>query len=78
MASKARTHSADLWQYLHCNRASLTNPFYTPTKEVFLPPLGQLLRGVGLWSDYFLRWSSVVSLPNLNTDLHAYHEQLRL
>jgi myotubularin-related protein 1/2 len=74
---QARTHSADLWQYLASNRTLLTNRFFVPVGGVFLPPLGQLLRGVTLWSDYFLRWSSVVSIPNLGAELANYTSQLR-
>jgi hypothetical protein len=74
---QARTHSADLWQHLASNRTLLTNRFFVPAGGVFLPPLGQLLRGVTLWSDYFLRWSSVVSIPKLGTELAAYTTQLR-
>ncbi len=34
------------------------NPFYHPSETAtFLPPLSQLVRGVTLWADYFLRWA---------------------
>eukprot|EP01034_Spumella_vulgaris_P024289 gene24289-30610_t len=42
---------------------------------LLLPPLTQLLRNVTLWSDYYLRWSSVPSAlfaPTGNSDLDLY------
>lgn len=76
----SRQQCADLWTYLHCNRACFANPLYmhsastsglvaslplsAPSAAKFallLPPLTQMLRNVTLWSEYFLRWSSVAS-----------------
>lgn len=77
----SRQQCADLWTYLHCNRACFANPLYmhsastsglvaslplsAPSAVKFallLPPLTQTLRNVTLWSEYFLRWSSVASV----------------
>lgn len=43
--------------------------------KLFLPPLGQILRGVSLWGDYFLRWSTVSSVPPIPSYLShvIYH-----
>lgn len=61
-----------IWVYLEANRLSFVNPLYVPTVGLNcgsgsqqLPVLSQLLRGVCLWTDFFLRFSSALSLPPL-------------
>lgn len=55
-----RTYS--IWDYLDSKREFLSNPHFCG-KGLLMPPLPCLLRGVHLWSDYFLRYSPKVSLP---------------
>jgi len=55
-----RTYS--IWDYLESKREFLSNPHFCG-KGLLMPPLPCLLRGVHLWSDYFLRYSPKVSLP---------------
>lgn len=65
-----------MWTYLHYNRRVMLNPLYMhlqvnkkagaeasviSSHALLLPPITQLLRNVTLWSDYYLRWSSVPS-----------------
>jgi hypothetical protein len=52
--------------------AFMNSHYQGNNNSFFLPPLGQLLRGVSLWSDFFLRWSSVLSLAKLPDELHEY------
>ncbi len=59
----------DLWTYLKCNKSFFSNQYFTEKHTILLPPLGQLLRGVSLWSDFFLRYSTVHSLPTLPSSL---------
>ncbi len=81
----SRQQCADIWTFLHCNRGALLNPMYMHSASssglvaslpissnkfsTLLPPLTQLLRNVSLWSDYFLRWSSVPSALSAPTVL---------
>jgi hypothetical protein len=51
------------------SRAVFQNPLFmnpaadnTTTTHVLLPPLGQLLRNVTLWTDYFFRWSTTPTI----------------
>jgi hypothetical protein len=49
--------------YLYRNRSSFINPFFQPQPDGIIPNISILMRSVGLWSDYFLRWSSLTSRP---------------
>jgi len=83
----AEKYCTDIWTFFNLDRQPFLNPFYhnnlsstvagaiSEHHKLFLPPLGQLLRGVSLWSDYFLRWSTVASVPPVPSYLsHAlYH-----
>jgi hypothetical protein len=42
------------------------------TSAVFLPPLPILLRNVGIWTDYFFRWSNVPSVLSAPHDFADY------
>ncbi|EGB11580.1 hypothetical protein AURANDRAFT_11784, partial [Aureococcus anophagefferens] len=61
-------HAPSLWAYLDHNRAHFASAAYRPpapdlaaraptSEHALLPPLTVVLRGVGLWRDYFLRYS---------------------
>lgn len=75
---QTRTQSADLWQFIDHGRRSFTNRHYDPAAHIgfFLPPVAKLLRGVNLWSDFFLRWSSTLSLPTLSGEQRSYLHRL--
>lgn len=66
--SDRELHSAsdkclNLWTYLHYNRGAFYSPLYSLIQHrLFLPPLSQILRNVGIWKDYFYRWTSYPSL----------------
>jgi hypothetical protein len=55
------------------NKGVLRNPLYSGDRVhlsmAWLPPLPQLLRNVSLWTDFFLRYSSVPSVPPIPTNL---------
>uniref|UniRef100_A0A7S2AUR2 Myotubularin phosphatase domain-containing protein n=2 Tax=Octactis speculum TaxID=3111310 RepID=A0A7S2AUR2_9STRA len=69
--------TVSLWSYLRLNRKYFLNLTYKRSNglpqiidsqdDVILPPLPVLLRGVTLWSDYFLRWS-----PSPSFTHHAF------
>ena len=76
---RSREYCADIWVYLHRNRAALTNPLYmdpshedTPTTHSLIPPLSQLLRNVTLWTDYFYRYCSLPTIVTPPTQLSDY------
>ncbi|KAH8062651.1 phosphatidylinositol-3,5-bisphosphate 3-phosphatase [Aureococcus anophagefferens] len=66
-------HAPSLWAYLDHNRAHFASAAYRPpapdlaaraptSEHALLPPLTVVLRGVGLWRDYFLRYSPAPSV----------------
>lgn len=76
---RSKEYCADIWDYLHRNRAALTNPLYmdpnhedTPTTHSLIPPLSQLLRNVTLWTDYFYRYCSLPTIVTPPTQLSDY------
>lgn len=42
-------------------------------QEELLPPLSSILRHVGLWNDYFLRWSPAPSFMPLPVPIRGMH-----
>lgn len=62
--------AANIWMYLDANRSIFANPLCNPrfldvnnaSRGRLNPPISGLLRNVTLWTDYFLRWSSVPSI----------------
>jgi len=67
--SNGAAKCTDVWTYMKCSRAVFLNPLFmnpaadnTITTHVLLPPLGQLLRNVTLWTDYFFRWSATPTI----------------
>lgn len=49
-----------LYMHLQMNKKAADSTVIS-SHALLLPPITQLLRNVTLWSDYYLRWSSVPS-----------------
>lgn len=64
--------------YMHSQGNRKQAPTISNQHTLLLPPVTQLLRNVTLWSDYYLRWSSVPSALTAPTILsrHLFSEGL--
>eukprot|EP00903_Cladosiphon_okamuranus_P015695 g14490.t1 len=63
--NQLETKCASLWTFLELHRPTFLSQLYQSTQEELLPPLSSVLRHVGLWNDYFLRWSPAPSFMPL-------------
>ena len=75
-----RDECVSLWSYLKYNKHALANPHYkdplledTPTTHLLLPSLSKILRNVGVWKEFFFRWSAV---PSFIDPPHAVSSEL--
>jgi len=76
-AARLQERTFSLWDYLDSLRVHLMNTFYCE-KGVLIPSLSTLLRGVRLWSDYFLKFSAKASQSCIPHNLAAaYNNAVR-